>query len=283
MAKPFLLCALWYLALCGCAGSAGETRENSLNVYASFYAMYDFTRSIGGDRIQLTLLAPAGVEPHDWEPSAKDMAELEKADILVYNGAGMEPFLSAFQASVQNENLLYAEASSGIELLEADPHVWLDPRNAKREMENIKNALCEKQPADAEYFEANYQQMSDKLDALFEAYKNASLSFARKDLVVAHEAYGYLCAAFGLTQVPIEGLAADGEPTPARMAEIIQYISAHQITAIFTEELINPKAAGTIAAETGVAVVILSPFESGTSDYITVMEENLRTLTDALR
>lgn len=301
-----LLLALSMAVLPGCGkktATEGQDSGRKISVYTSFYVMYDFTRKIGGDRINVTNLVPAGTEPHDWEPSPGDMANIEKADVLIYNGAGMETWIDQVINSINNKKMIKVEAAQGLKLQENsgetgtgssgdlayDPHVWLDPMLAKQEMEAIKNALATADPGNKDFYEKNYADNSRKLTELDREYKTAVAEFSRKDIVVAHQAFGYLCHAYGLNQVAIEGLAADSEPSPARMAEIIKYAKANNLRYIFFEELVSPKVAETIAKETGASTAVLNPLEGLTEsdinagkEYFSVMRDNLSVLREAL-
>lgn len=291
--------------LSGCAGKEKAADDGKLNVMTSFYPVYDFTVKVGGDKVNVKNMVPAGTEPHDWEPGTRDIADLEEADVFVYSGAGMEHWTESVIHSLDNKDLLIVEASKGISLREGhgeeeegeeehdhgefDPHVWLDPQNAKKEMENIKDALCKADPDHKDYYESNYKTYSEKLDQLDQSFKETLAAVPNKSIVVSHEAYGYLCAAYGLTQVGIEGLAPDSEPDPARMAEVIDFVRENKVKTIFFEELASPKVAEAIAKETGAKTEVLNPIEGlsdeelkAGEDYISVMEKNLAALKEAL-
>lgn len=156
-------------------------------------------------------------------------------------------------------------------------------------MENIKNAMAEADPANAEYYEANYAAWSARCDQLDQAFKDGLSNLAIQDIVVSHEAFGYLCDAYGLNQVGIEGISPDSEPAPARMAQIQDFVTEHQVKVIFSEELVSPKVAQAIEDATGARVETLSPLEGLTDeqltageDYFSVMEQSLASLKDAL-
>lgn len=277
-----------------------DSAEGKLLVMASFYTMADFAEKIGGDRADITCMVPAGTEPHDWEPSTTDITGLERADVFIYNGAGMEHWAEDVTESLENKELLVVEASQGVKLHAEeehdheghshshggyDPHVWLDPHNAKLEMENIKNAFVQADPDNGAYYEANYDKWSKAAEELDRKYREALADFAGRQIVTAHEAYGYLCSAYGLEQVGIDGLSPDQEPNPKRMADIIDFVRENQIRAVFFEELSGSKTAETVAAETGIRLLALSPLEglSGEEleageDYFSVMEKNLEQL-----
>ena len=317
------LTALLLMAgLCTACGNAGAEAQSTgagtaaaqesgadpekLQVMASFYPMYDFARKIGGEYVSVTDMVPAGTEPHDWEPAAKDIAALENADVFVYSGAGLEYWAEDILQTLQNEALVTVEASKGITLLTAeeegaheeddghdhgeyDPHVWLDPMKAKEEMANIRDAFSEADPAHAAEYVANYETCAEKLDALDTEYRETLAQCSKKEIVVSHEAFGYLCGAYDITQMGIEGLMPDSEPDPARMAEITDFVRAHEVRVIFSEELVSEKVAQTIAQETGAEVETLNPLEglseaelAAGADYFSVMEDNLAKLAAAL-
>ena len=291
--------------LTGC-GSSAETDTNAygkLRVLTSFYPMYDFTCKIGGDLVDVTNMVPSGTEPHDWEPSTNDLKNLEKADMFVYNGADMETWADDLLTS-KSDSLRVVMASENVELMttdgehegadhhhgDFDPHVWLDPENAKTEMETIKDALAEADPANAQTYQANFDKYAAELDALDKEYSDTLSPLPNKTIVVAHEAFGYLCAAYGLEQVGIEGLSPDSEPDPGRMAEVIDFVRANNVRTIFFEELVSPKVAQTIASETGAEAKMLNPYEglsdeqlAAGADYFSVMRDNLAALTEALK
>lgn len=267
---------------------------------ASFYPVYDFAQKIGGDHVEVTCMVPAGTEPHDWEPSTTDITDLESADVFVYSGAGMEHWVDSVLGSLSNQNLISVEASKGITLREGfkdedgdvgtDPHVWLAPENAKVEMENIKNAFVEADPDNAADYEANYKKWSAECDTLDKEFRTGLENVSSHDIVVSHEAFGYLCDAYGLTQLGIEGIEADSEPDPARMAEIQDFVKANNVKVIFSEELVSPKVAQTIADATGAQMEELNPLEGLTDeeiaageDYFSVMRSNLDELKAALQ
>ena len=288
--------------------SAGSTTSSKkLNIMASFYPMYDFAKKVGGDKVEVTNMVPAGTEPHDWEPSATDIKKLEEADVFIYNGAGMEHWTQDVLGSLENRNLKVVEASKGITLLEGneeeenskeansstgaiyDPHVWLNPLNAKVEMKNIKNAFVKVDPDNKNYYEKNYKRYANKFDQLNQEYKEGLSNIKSKNLITSHEAFGYLCQAYGLNQVGIEGLSADSEPDASRMNEIIQFSKENNVKTIFFEDLVSPKVSKTIADEIGAKTVVLNPIEGLTTkeikagkDYFTVMKSNLKILEKAL-
>ena len=304
-------CTLSLSLLTGCGTQPADTAadDGRLRVLTSFYPMYDFACKIGGDCIDVTNMVPSGTEPHDWEPSTNDLKNLEKADVFIYNGADMEPWADDLLVS-RSDTLHVVEASENVELRttdgehehahehegadhhhgDFDPHVWLDPENAKIEMEAIRDALCAADPENSTVFQSNYEKYAAELDALDAEFREKLASLPNRTIVVAHEAFGYLCDAYGLTQVGIEGLSPDSEPDPGRMAEVIDFVRDHSISTIFFEELVSPKVAEAIASETGAQAKMLSPLEglsdeqaAAGADYFSVMHDNLAALMEALK
>ena len=304
-------CTLSLSLLTGCGTQPADTAagDGRLRVLTSFYPMYDFACKIGGDCIDVINMVPSGTEPHDWEPSTNDLKNLEKADVFIYNGADMEPWADDLLVS-RSDTLRVVEASENVELRttdgehehahehegadhhhgDFDPHVWLDPENAKIEMEAIRDALCAADPENSTVFQSNYEKYAAELDVLDAEFREKLAPLPNRTIVVAHEAFGYLCDAYGLTQVGIEGLSPDSEPDPGRMAEVIDFVREHSISTIFFEELVSPKVAEAIASETGAQAKMLSPLEglsdeqaAAGADYFSVMHDNLAALMEALK
>jgi len=310
MKKLFLYTIVLSFAvfMLGCANSsgAGFPEDNQkLNVATSFYTMYDFASKIGGDKVNIVNIVPSGMEPHDFELKSGDITRLQKAKVFIYNGAGMENWVDKVVTSANNKDLILVEASKGIKLLEGsavhegekkgenvlqyDPHVWLNPQNAILELSAIKDAFVKADPKDKDYFEQNFETYKVKINELDKEYKSVVSSFKKKEIVVAHAAFGYLCDAYGLKQVAIEGLNAESEPTAARMAEISKYAKEQKFKVIFFEELVSPKVAQTIAKEAGAQTEMLNPLEGISDDakkqgkeYISIMRDNLESLKKAL-
>jgi zinc transport system substrate-binding protein len=305
-APVLLAVALLAAFFAGCAAPAQDGADDGrLSVYASFYPMADFARKVGGDLVRVTTVVPDGTEPHHWEPAAADIADLEQADVFVYNGLGMEHWVDTVLSAVQGSDLVVVEAAHEVPLLqehegeeeagdghdhgEGDPHVWLNPRNAILQMAAIRDVFIQADPDHADRYNANYDRWAAEFTALDREFADAIAALPGRDIVVAHQAYGYLCDAYGLHQVAIEGLTADSEPDAARMAQIIDFAREKQIRVIFFEEMASPKVAQTIADAIGASTAVLSPLEGLTDaqreagdDYLSVMRQNLSALKTAL-
>ena len=296
--KVVVIVLMMSIFLAGCAGKAAVTEidfqeEEKIIVYTSVYPIYDFTKKIGADTVRVENMVPAGVEPHDWEPSAQDIIRLEQAALFIYNGAGLEHWTEDVLLALENKDLVVLVASEGIPILQADgrkdPHVWLNPQYAKKEAENIMKALCEVNPDQAALYEENFLALSEEFDLLDEIFSEIFSNTHRKDVIVAHEAFGYLCEAYGLRQIGIEGLEPNTEPSPKKMREIIEFAKEHTVTTIFFEELASAKVAEIIASEIGATTAVLHPVEGLSEeqkergdDYFSLMRENADALKKAL-
>ncbi|MBW5390991.1 metal ABC transporter substrate-binding protein [Brachyspira hampsonii] len=283
--KKFLTIIFILSLLAGCSNASkdNEVSSNKLKVYASIYPIYDFAKKICGDKADVYNMTSAGSEPHDFEITSKDMADLTKADLFIYNGGGMEHWVDTVKDSIKE--LKYVETSSNISNEGLDPHFWLSPIKAKKQMENIKNVLADIDSVNADYYNSNYNFYADKLDELDNHFKEVLSNIKNTNLVVTHPAFGHFCKEYSLNQVAI----ARDEADPKAMSETIDFIKNNDVKAIFYEEFSSSKLVDSIAKETGVKVLTLNPIESlseeyikSGKDYFSVMEENLISLTNGL-
>jgi zinc transport system substrate-binding protein len=258
-------------------------------VVASFFPMYEFARQVAGDRAQVVSLVPTGVEPHDWEPAPQDMAQVRRARLFVYNGAGLEPWAEKVKGEVDGKTTAIVSASAGIPLVGGDPHVWLDPTLARSEVETIRATLARLDPAGAEIYAEQAKAFTAKLDALDERFAAGLRDCARRDVVVSHAAFGYLTRRYRLEQVPLMGLAPESEPSPAALAAIVRLARQRKVAAVFFEALVNRRLADTLAREVGARTLLLNPIEGLTREeaaagkgYLDLMAANLASLREGL-
>ncbi len=302
------------LLLTGCGGtsdSAGEgTASNKMKVVTTFYPMYEFAKKVAGENADVTVLVPAGTEPHDWEPTAKDVAKITEADVFVYNGAGFETWVDSMLNSVNNKQLKVVEASHGAGLIDGeaeagghsdeeshkehehgkyDPHIWLDPVLAQHEVRAISEALQAVDPARKAEYQKNADAYLSELNALDQSFREGLKDVQAKDIVTSHTAFAYMAKRYGLKQVPISGISPEQEPSAAAMKEIITFAKEHRVKTIFFETLASPKVAEAVAKEVGATTAVLNPLEGLTEeekrsglDYVGVMKQNLAALTKAL-
>ena len=152
-----IMLAITLSMLVGCCTDKKENEK--FMIYASIYPLYDFASKIGGDKAEVNLIIPTGIEPHDWEPTAKDIVNLSSADLFIYNGAHLEHWVEDVEGTLKNENVTILCATDNVAKLknngEDDPHVWLDPISAIIELEAIKDAFVECDSKNADYYTEN--------------------------------------------------------------------------------------------------------------------------------
>ena len=271
----------------------GFAEKHQLKVLASFYPLYEFTKIIGGERIDVSIIIPPGIEPHDWEPTIQDLQKMQNADMIVINGAGLEPWIAKLVSI--NPDILIVDTSSGISLLKKgkhvfdnkiqnDPHVWLDPVLAKKQIQNIANGLAKIDPQNTNYHQENANAYNTKLSLLDNKIRNELSVCVKKDFLAFHDAFSYFANEYDLNQNTIIGVDPSEEPTATTLQQIIQKAQNLDLHIIFTEEAVNPRVSEVIADEIGAKVLILSPIEiyEKNSDYIKRMEQNLLNLKEEL-
>ncbi|MGH1637088.1 metal ABC transporter substrate-binding protein [Enterococcus avium] len=318
MQKGLLLLGTVVLSVLLTACGGQEKKEASSNekiqVMTTFYPMYEFTKQVVGDKGDVELLIPAGTEPHDFEPSAKDLAKISDSDVFVYNSPELETWTDNLTDTIDTKQTEIIQASKDIKLMEGtehdheeahdhdtqeheehghshelDPHVWLDPALAIKEVETIRDQLSKKYPDDKAAFEKNAASYIDELKKLDEEFQTAFKDAKNKTFVTQHAAFGYLANQYGLTQEAIAGISPDQEPSPSRLSELKHYVDDNQVKVIYFEEKASSKVAETLSKETGVKLEVLNPLESLTDkqikdgeDYLSVMRENLTALKESI-
>ncbi|SFL35176.1 zinc transport system substrate-binding protein [Paenibacillus sp. 1_12] len=315
-ALPMMILAGLSIVIAGCGDSKATLSPDKINVVASFYPLYDFTKKIGGDHVNVINLVPTGVEPHDWSPKGRDMQNISRAQMFLYLGAGFDGWVDDTLNSLPKDSkVTIVEASKGVALLESaeeegqeakgkadshthtatehghvDPHVWLSPVNAKQMALTIKDQLVKIDAVHKADYEANFTKYAAQLDQLHNQYKQALTPLTKKQIVVTHQSFAYLTKEYGLTQKPIMGLSPDAEPTSKGLQEINEFIRTNNVKYIFFEELVSDRLAKTLAKDAKVDTMVLNPIEGLTdeqtkagADYITLMEANLKNLIKALQ
>ena len=261
------------LALAGCGGSSATDRPT---VVAAFYPLAYAAEQVGGDAIDVIDLTPAGVEPHDLELTAQQVAQIAEADLVLYI-PGFQPAVDEAVAQQAGDRAL--NVTQGIDMIPGDPHVWLDPANMTIIGNDIAARLSASFPDLAGVSDAGASRLAESMSALNDEWTAGTATCRIRDLVVSHEAFGYLAAAYGFAQVGIAGLSPEAEPSPARLAEVTALVRERGITTIYYETLVDPKVAETIAAETGATTAVLDPLEGlpegYAGDYVSVMQDNL--------
>lgn len=299
LSRPILvLPVMAALALSACAPPSDPadpdgTNSTSMTVLTSFYPLQFVVERVGGDTVEISSITPPGAEPHNLELSPAKVAELADASAVVY--------ASGFQAAV-DEAVEQTAPEHAIDVADAaqlstagggtaedddagDPHFWLDPERLGDVTDVVAERLGELDPQNAAEYAANADQLNQELSTLDEDFSTGLATCERRTIVVSHEAYGYLTDRYDLEQTGVSGIDPEAEPAPARIAKIRRVIEGQDVTTIFTESLVNPKVAETLAADLGVTTALLDPIESHadtSGDYLDVMRGNLSALREAL-
>ena len=287
-----------FMSGCGAAEQADTSSDNShteetIKVVTTFYPMYDFTKNVAQDLAEVSLLLPAGTEVHDFEPSAKDVAEIQEAAVFIYNSEEMETWVPSVLDTIDSTEVLVIDASEGITLIEneaveehndsdhehaehthdhdeegqeehshaIDPHIWLDHVLAQEEVNTIKEGLIEADPENEEGYEVNADAYNQKLEALDQAYRGAFQEAENRTFVTQHAAFAYLAQQYDLNQVSIAGLSSEEEPSPAKLAELSELVDQEGMEYIYFEDNSSSKIAEALASEVGVELALLSPLE----------------------
>ena len=282
------------------------TVAEKIQIVAGFYPLAYAAESIAGDLADVISLAGPGVDAHDLELTASDVAKITDADLVIY----IPNFIPALDAVIKTlDSSKVINATEGITLLEgkadshsheghsddehsddehsddehsdeglSDPHVWLTPKNMITLGGTIAQAIGAIQAHDQ--IATNQASFESSLTALAGEYSTKLANCSVKAMIVSHEAFGYLAKEYGFEQVGISGLSPEAEPSPARLAEVAKIAKAKQATTIYYETLVDPKVAKTLAEELKISAAKLDPLESppATGDYLSAMQENLGAL-----
>jgi len=256
-----------------------------ITVVASFFPIYEFAKQVGGDRVNVITLIPAGVEPHDYEPTIQQLQQAESADVVFFNGLGFE---DSWIDKVTNDNLVDTSVPSNLPQGNQirNPHIWLDPVFAKAQVQQIENALIEIDPNNKLYYQKNAMNFTDKLDLLDSEIRTVLQTCDKKDFIAFHDAFGYFAKRYSLIQHSVQGVSPEGEVLPQRIEEAIRLANDLGLKVIYAEELVDPRFAEVIAQEIpNGKVLILSPLEGIEKDeedsgigYLDKMEQNISNL-----
>lgn len=289
--KKILVLAVSILAIGSLVAALSKTGSHNTNdklqVTVSFYPLQDFAKHVGGGYVEITNITPPGAEPHDFEPSAKDLVDAQKADVFMFNSVGFEPWADKFVNDYRGTIVMGIHGIS--RLKDNDPHVWLDPVLAQKVVNNIRDGLIRANPAHKQDYIQNAKDYNAELAALDRDIRDG-LARCRQDTVVtSHNAMSYFAKRYKLNTEAIAGISPEEEPSAARLAEISDIVKEKGITHIFFESLVSPRLADTIAQETGARTLVFDPLEGlshedqkNGKDYISVQRENLRNLRIAL-
>lgn len=301
-----IIAAIFLLSTVGCAtssqsanvGNKSESKKPLL--YATFFPVADLSRQIVGAKMEVKSVISGSQEPHDFELQTAQRAELSKADLIVYNGAGMESFISDLREAIGKDEK-FLDLSQGLTLLKnkdaartdntaINPHTWLSVKNAQIELQTIYEKVSAIDPDNASYYRENLKKAQEKFQALDKKFQQeiAKIPAEKRYFVASHAAFNYLADDYGLKQVAVTGISPEDEPSANQLATIAEFVKKHQISTIFFEGKATPKVAETLARTTGAKTGTLYTMEHLTKEeenlgYLGLMQKNLTNLMESFR
>lgn len=285
-----------------------DAGEKKLKVITTLFPLYDFSREIAGDKAEVIMLLPPGMEPHGFEPKPEDIFRISKADIFIYTDRYMEPWVADLVKGIGNTNLLVIDSGSGVKFIPAgeadeheghghdhgagmDPHIWLDFTNAQKMVENIAEGMAAKDPGNRKYYLDRAAAYNRRLAVLDERFRSGlSGCSTRMFLHGGHYAFGYMAARYGLDYRSAYSVSANAEPTPQKIAGLVSLIKSNGLKYVFYEELFSPTMADAIAREGGATLLKLDVANNVSREeldrgvtFISLMERNLENLRKGLQ
>jgi zinc transport system substrate-binding protein len=281
-----------------------QPETEKIRIVATFYPLAFLAKEIGGEYVLVTQLIPNNTELHGWEPSVSHIKAADDADIILYNGAGMDPWVETdIIPSLSNmTNKVIVKTTDGVELLgieeghedenhvyeqgSVDPHTWISPFVAEQQAYNIYEALIEADPQHEQYYTERWEALEIRLEQIDNAYIQELSRKTKNEIFVAHSAFGYLADRYGFEQHGVIGISADEQPSASTLANLVDMMLEHEIYVIYVNPVYSDEYAQTLKSEletlTGRSVQIVKLYIlSGPvddMDYLQQMEKNLDNL-----
>ncbi len=261
-----LLCG-GFLVFSGCI--AEPEQGETILIAVSIPPLATFAEQVGGDRVDVRILLPPGADPHTYEPAPRDLVEISKADLLVIAGSGLafERRLIERWTDLQFD-LPQVNASRGIAISDQDPHVWLSPPNARRMVENIRDALCTQDPAHCDAYTHAAEQYTINLTELDRSLRSRLDMSPRKQFIVVHPAWGYFAREYGCTQLAIEEEGKEASAT--HLADLIETARREGIRVVIVEPQFRSREAEVLAQAIQGTVIQIDPLSR---DYQTALNQ----------
>lgn len=318
--------AVSLILLAGCAQkqdrdvpAAKDSGSGKIRIVATLFPQYDFARQIAGDKAEVKLLLPPGVESHSYEPTPSDIITISNSDLFIYTGEYMEAWSGKIIDSMQDSGSgsLVLDVSQGVDLVKTeeteaeqrqaglseeepekhehehlyDPHIWTDPVIAKQMVSNIRDALCRVDPANADYYRENAARYNQELDAL-DAEFRAVVSGGKRNEVIFGSRFAlyYFAKEYGLKcEAAFDSCSSETEPSARTVARLIEKIKEEKIPVVYYAEIEDPKIARSISAETGAKLLLFHSCHNVTKEeledgatYVSLMKQNAENLKEGL-
>jgi manganese/iron transport system substrate-binding protein len=276
-----------------------SAQPESIKVVTSILNIADMIKNVGGERVDVVALVPAGDGPEDFEPSPADAVTLSKARLFFANGLGLEEFLDRLIENAGNPQLEVVTLSEGLPTVTGfgqgadeggNPHLWLDPQNAIAYVDTIEKTLSRVDPANAAVYQANaakYTGQLKELDASIQKQVDA-LPREQRVLVTTHDAYPYFAKRYGFTYLAVINASPDADPSAQEYAELVKSVKDNKVKAVFGEAGFSEQFISQLAADTGATFVgdlftdTLSA-DPPTNTYLGAMKYNADTIVGALK
>jgi zinc transport system substrate-binding protein len=291
-------------SLGGCGGTPAPSTvlktgldASKIKVAASIAPLADLAQQVGGEHVTVTTLVPPAASPHTYEPTPAQVKDVAEANVLALIGLGFEFWAEDIVESAANPDLIVVYTSEGIEVVHdehehehkghevGNPHIWLDPRNAMVQVRHLRDALIKTDPAHQAEYEANAEDYLAQLEALDEEITAQVATWSHREFIAFHPSWAYFIQRYGLVEAAVVERTPGREPSPAELAEIIETARRIGARAIFAEPQFSPKAAETIAAESGAQMLFLNPLggSDGPTSYLEMMRYNVAQMEKALK
>jgi len=314
--RTIVISVLCFLSVVAAGCEKAEVKPaTGLQVVTTLFPLYDFARAIGGDKAQVSMLLPPGVEPHTFEPKPEDMIRISRAGLFVYTSKYMEPWAEKIVTGIDSKTLRVVNAGERVSYRAGsredehghdrkgegdrhdhgqkgmDPHIWLDFSNAALMVDTILDGFVVADPGNGVFYRQNAETLKKRLVTLDERYrKELSSCSTRKLLHGGHYTFGYLARRYELEYHALSGISSDSEPSAERMAGLVREIRSSGAKFLFAEELLSPRLTETLAQEAGVGVLMLHGAHNVSRDdqarnvtFFDLMERNLEQLRKGLQ
>jgi len=285
-----------------------------LRILTTFAPIDSLTRNVVGDAAKVDMLLPAGATPHGYAISPGDLKKIAQADVIVMNGLGAEEWLSTAFAQGGESSRLVIDSSEGIEPItgvtpikmkkeehdhdhhadhhhhghdhgDANPHVWLDPVLAMKQVKNIQDALIKRDPDNADQYRENSEAYLQELEALNQEIQAVTDSLSNRNLITFHDAFVYFAKRYGFDLIGVIQTFPGREPSPKYLQQLRNAIQENDVRVLFTEPQFQPRILESLADDLDLPIATLDTLEAGEpspSFYITAMKKNLATLKSSL-